>query len=88
MKIKQLADGLNKVVKKEISADGIVSISKVEIFPSTDGTTIRVSGLYGEKEPADGSDDAWYNEYSIEYADGKSVEFVMGMFYQFLRENL
>lgn len=85
MKIKQLADGLNKVAKVAITPDGYATITGVEIYPSADGTLIVVKGLYGEKDP-DG--ETWGNPYELKYADGKSVEFVMGMFYQFLNSNL
>lgn len=85
MKIKELADGLNKVAKEVITSDGYATITSVEILPHSDGTIIVVKGAYGEKDP-DG--ETWSNQYELEYADGKSVEFVKGMFYQFLHNDL
>ena len=84
MKIKELADGLNKVAKEVITADGYATITSVEILPHADGTIIVVKGAYGEKDP-DG--ETWGNQYELEYADGKSVEFVKGMFYTIISSN-
>lgn len=83
MKIAKIEKVLDKMVKEEIGPDGYVRVDKVEICP--DGNLIKISGAWGEcnSQEADGN---WQYEYVLEYADGKSLEFIKGMFYRELEK--
>lgn len=80
MKIKKVEKAFNKMIQEEIGPDGYVTIDKVEIDP--DGQFIKIKGGFGEcSENRDGD---WREDYELEYADGKSLEFLKGMFYRVL----
>lgn len=83
MKIKKIEKAFNKMVKEEIGPDGYVAINKIVIFPKPDGL-IDVEGTFGEL----GSNGKvnWNEPFKLEYADGKSLEFLKGMFYKELEK--
>jgi hypothetical protein len=84
LKIKKLEKSLNKIMKKETSADGYVRIDKVVIYP--DGNQVEISGGYGEYF-ADGDQANWQENFRLDYVNGRNLDFIKGMFYQFLCEH-
>lgn len=84
LKIKKVEKSLNKVIKEEISADGYVSINKVEIYPNEN--IVEINGTYGEYF-ADGDKDNWSENFRLSYSNGRPLEFLKGMFYQELSKN-
>lgn len=77
--INKLEKAFNKMIKEEVGPDGYVRIDKVEIYP--DGKLIKISGGFGEYNSQGNSDGDWEEKYVLEYTDGKSLEFIKGMFY-------
>ena len=82
LRIKKLEKGLKKVVREEIDADGFVNISKVEIRPNADGkgSEITIVGNYGQYV-GDGNPVNWCEPFELTYADGRSLEFIRGLFF-------
>lgn len=81
MKIKKLQKAFMKLAHEEIGADGYAQIESVRI--DVDHKEIRVDGHFGllDKDGADG-----FNEhFTLDYPDGKSVQFVAGMLYAEMR---
>ena len=81
MKIKKLQKAFTKLAHEEIGADGYAYIESVRI--DVDHKEIRVDGHFGLLEDeADG-----FNEhFTLDYPDGKSVQFVAGMLYAEMRK--
>lgn len=84
LKIKKVEKAFAKVMKEEISADGYVSINKVEIYPNEN--IIEINGTYGEHF-ADGDKDNWSENFRLSYSNGRPLEFLKGMFYHELSKN-
>ena len=84
LKIKKVEKSLNKVIKEETSADGYVSINKVEIYPNEN--IVEINGTYGENID-DGDQDNWSKNFRLSYSNGRPLEFLKGMFYQELSKN-
>lgn len=88
LKIKKLEKGLKKVVMEEIDADGFVNINKIIITPNADGKSneITIVGNYGQYV-ADGSPINWSEPFELTYADGRSLEFIRGLFFGAIQRN-
>ena len=82
LKIKELEKGLKKVIVEEIDTDGFVNIIKVEIRPNADGkgNEITIVGNYGQYA-GDGNPVNWTEPFELVYADGRSLEFIRGLFF-------
>lgn len=83
MKIKKLQKAFTKLAHEEIGADGYAQIETIRI--NVDNKEIRIQGHFGllDKEDADG----FSEHFTLDYPDGKSVEFVTGMLYSEMRKS-
>jgi hypothetical protein len=86
LSMKKLEKGLIKVVREEIDADGFAAITKVVITPMVDGREITVVGTYGQYA-GDGNSNNWAEPFEITYADGRSLEFVRGLFFGYIQRD-
>ena len=85
MKVEKLQRILEREFQKDI-ADGYVRIDEYTILHDIDGNAIRVKGAYG-RVAADGKVDFQY-DLDLFYPDGTSIQFIKGMFYQQVLNNL
>lgn len=82
MKINKLEKSFEKLIKKEFDSDGFARIDKVVINRQTDEISLTVVVGHCNLETPDGN---WSKDVTLVYPDGKGVEFIKGMIYEYLR---
>lgn len=83
MKIKKLEKAFNKMVKEEIDKELCVAITSVNILPEF-GKLIILQGDF-RSVSSDGKI-SYQSSFKLKYTNGKSLEFIKGMFYTTLKE--
>ena len=84
MKIKKVEKKFNKLIKEEIGPDGFAEIEKVVIDKRYN--TIEMYVALGECFADGNESDNWTERVVMEYPDGKNIDFLLGMFYENLRQ--
>ena len=83
MKIKKLEKAFNKMVKEEIDKDLYVQITNVNICRIF-GKLIILQGDFRSVSPE--GKVSYLSSFKLKYSNGKSLEFIKGMFYTTLKD--
>ena len=83
MKIKTLEKAFNKMVKEEVDGELSVKITSVNICPIF-GKLIILQGDFRSVSPE--GKVSYLSSFKLKYNNGKSLEFIKGMFYTTLKE--
>lgn len=75
---KKLNRVFTKIMKEQFGPDGFAEIDKIVVEFLGDTTSICLKGRMG-----DGSQDetGWQEDFTVEYPDGQSLDFIKGVFY-------
>ena len=77
---------LNEIMKEEVGQDGYVKIDEITIHPQQQQDDIFiVEGHFGE---ASNGKIIWEEYFKLQYKSRASFEFIKGMFYKALQDEL